>query len=61
MLFETADPEKGWDGRFNGDNCPAGIYVYHILFLEKVSNGNKNILVLFWLGYFMWCDFLSFI
>jgi gliding motility-associated-like protein len=27
-LFETTDIGKGWDGRFRGNECPVGVYVY---------------------------------
>jgi len=30
MLFETTNPENGWDGYFNGKLCPQDVYVYKI-------------------------------
>lgn len=32
LIFQTDDIGKGWDGKFNGDVCPAGIYIYYIVF-----------------------------
>lgn len=32
LIYQTDDLEKGWDGKFNGESCPAGIYVYFIVF-----------------------------
>jgi hypothetical protein len=29
-MFESADKEIGWDGRFNGNIVAAGVYVYYI-------------------------------
>ena len=30
LLFQTEDINKGWDGSFNGKNCPKGQYVFLI-------------------------------
>ena len=30
IIFETHDPEIGWDGTFGGNPCPVDIYVYQI-------------------------------
>lgn len=27
-LFETTDPTKPWDGKYDGKDCPLGVYVY---------------------------------
>ncbi len=32
MLFETSDPNKGWDGRYNGEYLPTDAYVYLIVY-----------------------------
>ena len=29
-VFETNNIEKGWDGRYNGELCPSGVYVYYL-------------------------------
>ncbi|MCT4581956.1 MAG: gliding motility-associated C-terminal domain-containing protein, partial [Flavobacteriales bacterium] len=29
-MFESADKEIGWDGRFNGNIVAAGVYVYYV-------------------------------
>jgi|GEM_PF-286476 len=30
LVFETSDPNTGWDGTFEGDFVPAGVYVYYV-------------------------------
>jgi gliding motility-associated-like protein len=30
IVFETKDPNEGWDGRKKGKMCPSGVYVYKI-------------------------------
>ena len=30
LIFETDNPEQGWDGRYNGDEVPEGTYYYLI-------------------------------
>lgn len=30
LMFQTKDIEKGWDGRFNGEPQPMGVYVYMV-------------------------------
>ncbi len=37
-IFETNNPQKGWDGTFNGLQVPNGNYVYHIQFLNGVGD-----------------------
>jgi len=29
-VFESTDPTKGWDGTYNGDKLPGGVYLYNI-------------------------------
>ncbi len=31
LLFSTENSAAGWDGRFRGKDCPAGVYVYTIV------------------------------
>jgi gliding motility-associated-like protein len=37
-LFETDSPEVGWDGRFRGQPCERGVYVYALEFTDIESN-----------------------
>jgi gliding motility-associated-like protein len=37
-LFETSSPEVGWDGRFRGQPCERGVYVYALEFTDLESN-----------------------
>lgn len=39
LLFETSDPEVGWDGYYQGRLCQQDVYVYKII--AKYSNGEK--------------------
>lgn len=36
-LFETTDPKQGWDGRFNGKDCPEGVYAYSLIYKGRKS------------------------
>jgi gliding motility-associated-like protein len=37
LLFETNDINLGWDGKFKGESCPAGVYTYVIKFDKPVG------------------------
>lgn len=39
LLFETRDPDLGWDGYFQGRLCQQDVYVYKII--GKYSNGEQ--------------------
>jgi gliding motility-associated-like protein len=44
-IFETRDPDKGWDGTFKGMACPDGVYFWYALYkfpdqTEKIAKGN---------------------
>lgn len=34
-IFESKDKDKGWDGRYNGEELPQGVYVYYIKYLNE--------------------------
>ena len=36
-LFETNDPQKGWDGSYNGEQVQNGNYVYYMQFLNGLG------------------------
>lgn len=49
LLFETDDIHKGWDGKFNGSDCPTGVYVVQIfargtLTQRESYNGNITLI-----------------
>ncbi len=53
VLFETNDPEEGWDGYFMNERCPTGVYyvVFDIerctpegLFVNKKTHGSVTLL-----------------
>jgi gliding motility-associated-like protein len=35
LIFQTTDVSRGWDGMFNGQPCPADVYIWVITFEEK--------------------------
>ena len=39
LLFSTSDPEEGWDGKYEGDFVPVGVYIYYVKF--NTSEGKK--------------------
>ncbi len=47
-VFETNDPENGWDGRQKGTLLPSGIYYYRIETISRITGIKKNVK-----GYFM--------
>ena len=38
VLFTTNDPQKGWDGTFNGNVVQNGNYIYHLQYINGVGN-----------------------
>lgn len=39
-VFETTDPSEKWDGNYEGDEAPTGVYVY---FLKHATPGDKPV------------------
>jgi gliding motility-associated-like protein len=39
IIFETKEPQKGWNGRFNGIEQPQGVYVWSFMY---ISSGGRN-------------------
>jgi gliding motility-associated-like protein len=42
-VFESSDPELGWDGTYHGKKCPEDIYVYRIDFTNIVDDYPRTI------------------
>jgi gliding motility-associated-like protein len=40
-IFSTENPVSGWDGRFKGQLCPEGAYVYKIEFIDSTTKEKK--------------------
>jgi len=38
QIFETSNPEKGWDGTLNGIQQPSGTYVWLINYIDLENN-----------------------
>lgn len=43
LLFQSRDPEKGWDGTYNGKLCQQDVYVYKVA--ASYENGERYIRV----------------
>ncbi len=41
LVFQTKNPDPGWDGTSSGKKCPAGVYTYLIKYHDPL-NGNKQ-------------------
>jgi gliding motility-associated-like protein len=49
LVFESIDPSIGWDGRFNGKDEKAGVFVYTLEYelvdgTAKTINGNVTLI-----------------
>jgi gliding motility-associated-like protein len=38
LIFRSTNPDKGWDGMFDGEPCPAGDYTYILQFREAKND-----------------------
>jgi gliding motility-associated-like protein len=50
LLFETSDPDQGWDGTYNGNYVEAGVYVYLIRYrntLDQPRYQKGNVAVIY--------------
>jgi gliding motility-associated-like protein len=36
-LFNSSNPDAGWDGTYNGTICPEGNYVYIIVYQSSLA------------------------
>ncbi len=43
MVFQTQNPEKGWDGTYNGEACQPGQYFYIITFITTENMQYRQI------------------
>jgi gliding motility-associated-like protein len=42
LLFESANPDQGWDGRHRGKDVPEGVYVWKIVTRSRTTNEKKE-------------------
>jgi gliding motility-associated-like protein len=42
-LFESNDPEEGWDGNYKGKSCKEDIYVYRIDFTNVLDEYPRTV------------------
>jgi gliding motility-associated-like protein len=43
LIFKTTNPAEGWDGKYNGQPCPAGGYSYLIQYREAKIESSKTV------------------
>ena len=43
MIFKSTNPAEGWDGKYNGELCPAGSYTYMIQYREAKIESSETI------------------
>lgn len=44
MIFSSSDPDRGWDGKYNGKPCSMGNYPYILRYREGVEGSTKTII-----------------
>ena len=37
-IFSTNNPNKGWDGTYNGNPVQSGSYIYHLQYINGVGD-----------------------
>ena len=42
LIFESKDAKNGWDGKFNGELVPIGVYTYNIEYMAKENKQAKR-------------------
>jgi len=45
LIFNSSDPEKGWDGTADGKLCEKGVYVYVLKYREGIEGSSKIITI----------------
>jgi gliding motility-associated-like protein len=48
LIFSSSDPDRGWDGTFNGKSCSTGYYTYILQYREGVEGSLKSITMKGW-------------
>lgn len=38
IVYETKNPDEGWDGTFNDKNCLQGTYIYYLTYVDEHGN-----------------------
>ena len=42
MIFYSEDYNNGWNGTWNGDDCPDGVYVWKINYTDALGLSQKE-------------------
>ena len=45
LVFESIDPAKGWDGRYDGKDAKDGVYLWHLMGHYVVPSGEKTLAI----------------
>ena len=43
LVFRTKDPNVGWDGKYKGDICDAGVNIYLMEYRSAITNSTKSL------------------
>jgi gliding motility-associated-like protein len=43
LVFESIDPTKGWDGRYDGKDAKDGVYLWHLMGHYVIPSGEKTL------------------
>jgi gliding motility-associated-like protein len=41
IIYHTLDPGFRWDGKYNGDYLPQGVYTYKLMYKDAENNYNE--------------------
>lgn len=41
-LFETSNPDEGWNGIYQGKKCSAGVYIYKLIYTDNAENPERK-------------------
>lgn len=42
LIFESNDPDKGWDGTYEGNKSPQGTYIYRLVYSSVFGDSNSQ-------------------
>jgi gliding motility-associated-like protein len=42
LIYETHQPEGGWNGTFKGKKLPAGSYIWSVTYTDKTNQAMKQ-------------------
>ena len=42
LLFETSNPDQGWDGKYNGEFVEMGVYAYRLVYENRDESTSQK-------------------